>query len=307
MADAKKVVISGATGLIGKALTRRLHAQGYRVVVLARDPQAARKDVPNAADYVAWRAEVDGPWAKAVDGADAVINLAGASLIGHRWTDAYKRQILDSRVLGTRGLVNAMRKASVRPRVFINASAVGYYGASDKVGLTESDPPGDDFLGGVCVAWEAEARPAQYLGVRTVILRTGIVLDKDGGALPLMALPFRLYGGGPIRPGTQWLSWIHIADELGILLQAFMDERWQGAINATSPHPLTNRDFSAAIAKALHRPSWFPVPKFALNVALGEAAEMLTTGQNVIPVKAQALGYTFKYGDAKSALADLLG
>ncbi len=306
MPDGKRVVITGATGLIGRALARRLQAQGYGIVVFARDPAKAREDLPGAAEYVAWRAEENGPWAKAVDGADAVINLAGAPLIGHRWTDAYKRQIRDSRVLGTRGLVNAMRQAAVKPRAFINGSAIGYYGASDKIGLTESDAPGRDFLGEVCAAWEAEAKPAQDAGVRTAIIRTGIVLDKHGGALPLMALPFRLFGGGPIRPGTQWLSWIHIADELDIILQALADERWQGPINATAPHPLTNRDFSAAIGKALHRPSWFPVPKFALNVALGEAAEMLTTGQNVVPAKALSLGYSFKYSEASAALADLL-
>ncbi|MFN8475605.1 MAG: TIGR01777 family oxidoreductase [Anaerolineae bacterium] len=307
MGDGKRVVITGATGLIGRALARRLQAQDYKIVVFARNPAKAREDLPGAAEYVAWRAEESGPWAKAVDGADAVINLAGSPLIGHRWTDAYKREIRDSRVLGTRGLVNAMQQADVKPRMFINGSAIGYYGATDEVGLTESDPPGQDFLGETCVAWEAEAARAQDIGVRTAIVRTGIVLAKDGGALPLMALPFRLYGGGPIQPGTQWLSWIHIADELGIILQAFADERWQGPINATAPHPLTNRDFSAALGKALHRPSWFPVPKFALNVALGEAAEMLTTGQNVIPAKALSLGYTFKFTEAGDALANALG
>jgi NAD dependent epimerase/dehydratase family enzyme len=329
MADTKRVIVTGATGLIGKQLCFQLAAKGYEVVVCSRNPESARRMVPEAAEHVAWAAAEDGPWASAIDGAYAVINLAGANLFGKRWNEAYKREIRDSRVIGTRGLVNAMAKAQHKPAVFISGSAVGYYGFRDDTKLDESAAPGDDFLARMCVQWEQEATRAEELGIRTVLIRSGIVLSKpDGalpinlrgaswsrpgivldtrhGALPLMALPFRFFVGGPILPGNQWFSWIHIDDEVGLIRLTLENEQARGPINATAPEPQTNREFSKTLGKVIGRPAWLPVPGFALKLMLGELAGMVTQGQRVVPQQAQKLGYPFKYPTSDEALRDLL-
>jgi uncharacterized protein (TIGR01777 family) len=306
MTEQKRVVVTGATGLIGKPLCERLRERGYAVVVFSRDPAHARKAVPSAAEYVAWAPAESGPWAKAIDGAHAIINLAGASIAGKRWSDEYKREIRDSRVIGTRGLVKAMAEAANKPQVFVSGSAVGYYGFRDDTKLDENAAPGDDFLSKVCQEWEQEALKADALGIRTVVVRSGIVLDAKEGALPQLMLPFRMFVGGPILPGTQWFSWIHLNDEIGIIVLALEDERARGPINATAPEPQTNRDFSKALGNALHRPSLMPVPGFALQLLVGEFAETLTSGQRVIPKKAQELGYQFKYPTSDQALQEIV-
>jgi len=306
MADGRTVVVTGATGLIGRRLCRRLSEMGYRVVVFARNSEAARRAAPDAAEWVAWTAAETGPWAGAVDGAHAVVNLAGAPIIGKRWSDAYKREIRDSRVVATRGLVNAMRAAYRTPKVFVGGSAVGYYGARDDTPLDESAAPGRDFLARLCVDWEAEALKARDIGVRAAVIRTGIVLSDQGGALKTQLLPFRFFVGGPILPGTQWTSWIHLEDEVGIILLALENEQAEGPFNATAPNPQTNRDFSGAIGNVLGRPDLFPVPGFALKLALGEAAGTLVTGQRAIPKRASDLGYTFQFPTSELALRDLL-
>lgn len=303
----KRVIVAGATGLIGKAVCKALQARGYDVVVFSRDPESARKKVPGAAEYVAWQPEEQGVWAGQIDGAWAVINLAGAPIAGKRWTDDYKRQIVDSRVIGTRGLVGAIAAAHERPQVLINGSAIGYYGARDAAPLDERAAPGDGFLARVVGDWEAEALKAEAFGVRTALIRTGVVLDKGEGALALQKLPFQFFVGGPILPGTQWVSWIHLADEVGIILHALEQEGLRGPINATAPAPQTNHDFSAALGHALGRPSWLPVPGLALKVALGEFADTVTTGQRVIPKKALEMGYEFQYGTSEEALRAALG
>jgi uncharacterized protein (TIGR01777 family) len=303
----KRVIVTGATGLIGKAVCKELQARGYDVVVFSRAPESARKKVPGAVGYVAWQPEEGGAWAKEVDGAWAIINLAGASVAGKRWNEKYKRQIRDSRVIGTRGLVRAIAAASERPQVLINGSAIGYYGARDATPLDEGAAPGNDFLAGVVRDWEAEATKAEALGVRTALIRTGVVLDKGEGALALQKLPFQFFVGGPILPGTQWVSWIHLADEVGLILLALENEGIRGPINATGPAPQTNRDFSAALGGALGRPSWFPVPGFALKAALGEFAATVVTGQRVIPKKALEAGYEFRYSTSEAALRAALG
>ena len=331
MLDNKRVVVTGATGQIGRALCKQLVAKGYQVVVFSRNPQQARRAVPNAADYVPWQPAESGDWASKVDGAHAVIHLAGASLFGKRWSAEYKREIIASREIGTRGLVNAISRAQAKPNVFISSSAVGYYGPSGDTKIDESGPPGHDFLAQVCKVWEQEAEKAQALGVRTVILRTGVVigssegrppfpidlrraslsrpgviLKTEEGAFPLLMLPFRFFAGGPILPGTQWFSWVHLDDLVGILLLALEDERVRGPINATAPQPQTNRDFAKTLGRVMGRPAWIPVPGFAMKLLLGEMADMITTGQRVVPKRAEELGYRFKYPSSEQAVRQIL-
>jgi uncharacterized protein (TIGR01777 family) len=306
MAEQKRVIVTGATGLIGKALCKRLIDKGYAVVVFSRDPDAARQAVPGAAEYVAWTPAERGPWMGAVDGAYAVISLAGASIAGKRWSPQYKQQILNTRTLGTRGLVQAMAQAGRKPRVFISGSAIGYYGFRDDTRLDEGATPGDDFLAQVVKAWEAEAVKAEPLGIRTVLIRTGLVLDKHEGALAKMMLPYYFFAGGPVLPGSQWYSWIHLADEVGLILWALEDERVRGPVNATAPEPATNKAFASTLGKVMGRPAWAPVPGFALRIVVGEAEQLLTTGQRVIPKKAQDLGYQFQFPALEPALRDIL-
>lgn len=303
----KRVVVAGATGLIGRSLYRQLLERGYEVTVFSRDSAAAKRRVPGAHGYVDWEPAENGPWASAIDGAHAVVNLSGATVFGRRWTEAYKREIRDSRVVGTRGLVRAMFRAGRRPQVFVAGSAVGYYGFRDDTPIDEGAGPGDDFLARVCVDWENEALQAGSGGIRTVRLRSGIVLSQEEGALPQMLLPFRLFGGGPILPGTQWLSWVHLADQVGLILFALENDTISGPLNATAPEPLRNRDFAALLGKHYGTPSWLPVPGFGLRVLLGEVADMISEGQRVIPRAALDAGYQFRFATADAALRDLFG
>lgn len=302
----KRVVVTGATGLIGREVCAALIGKGYEVVVFSRDPQAARAKVPGAAEYVAWIPSDSGPWAAAIDGAHGVISLAGASIAGKRWTPAYKQEILDTRVIGTRGLVAAMAAAQTKPEVFVSGSAIGYYGPRDDTPLDEGDAPGQGFLTEVVKAWEAEARKAEALGIRTAMIRTGVVLDKDEGALPQMVLPFKFFAGGPVLPGTQWVSWVHLRDEVGIIVLALEHESARGPINAVAPGAQMYRDFVRTLGAVIHRPSWAPVPGFAVQLLVGESAELVTTGQRVVPKRAQELGYRFQFPASEGALRDIL-
>jgi uncharacterized protein len=302
-----RVVVTGATGLIGRGVCKALIEKGYEVVVFSRDPGSARAKVPGAAEYVAWTPSESGPWVAAIDGAHGVISLAGATIAGKRWNPEYKREIRDTRVIGTRGLVSAMAAARVKPQVFVSGSAVGFYGPRDDTPLDESASTGNDFLSGVVREWEAEALKAEALGIRTALVRTGVVLDKDEGALPQMVLPFKFFAGGPILPGTQWVSWIHLRDEVGIILLALENEAARGPLNAAAPGSQQYKDFARTIGAVLGRPSWAPVPGFAVRIVAGEAAEIVTTGQRVIPKKAQELGYTFNFPASEGALRDVLG
>ncbi len=310
MSNARRVILTGATGLIGRQLFAALRERGYEVVVFSRSPERARAALPGAADYVAWAPAESGPWAAALDGAYGVIHLAGApisqGLIGVRWTAAHKREIIDSRVIGTRGLVQAMGAAARRPAVLVCASAVGYYGPRDDTPLDESASPGADFQAKVCTAWEREAIQAEAVGVRVARMRSGIVLDRKAGALGQLLIPFRLRVGGPILPGNQYYSWIHPADEVGLFMLALEDERATGPINATAPTPVTSREFSAAIGRVLGSPSWLPVPAFAMRILLGEMADIVVQGQRAIPRRAQELGYSFRFPELEPALRDLL-
>jgi uncharacterized protein (TIGR01777 family) len=311
MSNTKRVILTGATGLIGTRLFAALRERGYEIVVFTRSPDDARRKLPGAAEYVQWAPADSGPWAAALSGAHAVVHLAGApisqGLVGVRWSEAYKREIRDSRVVGTRGIVKAIAAAPSPPAVLVNASAVGYYGYRDATPLDESAPPGDDFVAQVVVAWEREAVAAEPLGVRVVRLRTGIVLDPGAGALGQLLIPFRLRTGGPILPGSQYYSWIHPDDEVNLLLLALEDGRASGPLNATAPTPVTNRDFTATLGRVLGSPSWLPVPEFGLRVALGEMADLVVKGQRVLPKRALELGYTFRFPELAPALRDLLG
>lgn len=311
MNDSKRVIVTGATGLIGKKLCAQLIDRGYQLVIFSRNPASARQTLPGAAEYVAWTPSERGEWAAAIDGAHGVIHLAGApiseGILGKRWTEAYKAEIRDSRVIGTRGIVTAMAAARRKPAVFVCASGIGYYGHRDDTRLDESAAPGNDFVARVVVAWEQEAARAEEFGIRTVRIRTGLLLDPESGVLPQIMLPFRLFVGGPVLPGSQWYSWIHPADEIALLLMALEDERVRGPLNATAPEPQTNRDFSATLGKVMESPSWMPVPEFSLRLTLGEMADLVTTGQRVLPYKAQELGYQFQYRELEPALRNLLG
>ncbi|NJP07919.1 MAG: TIGR01777 family protein [Chloroflexaceae bacterium] len=303
---ARRVVVAGATGLIGRHLCAYLHERGNEVIALVRNVEKAKRQILTATAYVHWQPSEHSAWAESLDGADALVNLAGASIFGKRWDAAYKNEIRDSRVVSTRVLFSALIAARRKPAVFINGSAIGYYGPRDATPLDEQSPPGNDFLAQVGVAWEQEALEAEELGIRTVLLRTGIVLDHDDGALPKMMLPFQLLSGGPILPGNQWLSWIHIADEIGLIALALDDERVTGPLNATAPEPQTNRDFMATLGRVMGRPSWLPTPGFGLHLLLGEVADLLVQGQRVLPRKAQSYDYQFRYPTAEAALRDLL-
>jgi uncharacterized protein len=296
------VFVTGATGLIGAALCRALAAAGHIVTALSRYASPGR--LPREVKIVQGEPSVAGAWQEALAASDACVSLAGEPIAGGRWSDERKRRIRDSRVESTRRAADVI--ASRGPKVWVAGSAIGYYGARGDEPLDEAAPPGDDFLARVCVEWEAAARPAAARA-RVVHLRTGIVLAREGGALQQMLLPFRFFAGGPIGKGDFWQSWIHLADEVALIAWALEDARVSGALHATAPAPVRNRDLARAIGAALHRPSALAVPPFALRLALGELADVVTSGQRVVPAKALELGFRFRFPTLEPALEDILG
>ncbi|MDH4085126.1 MAG: TIGR01777 family oxidoreductase [Nitrospira sp.] len=296
------IVVAGGTGFIGRALCAALGLGGHRVTILTRNAGQVVKQPGVSLNPIHWNGRDTGPWEQALEGADAVINLAGAPIAEARWTDTRKQLLTDSRVLTTRLLVRAMSQRSSIPATFISASGIGYYGASDDRRLDEGAARGQGFLADLCLAWEAEALRAAEFGTRVVLLRTGMVLEEDGGALAKMVLPFKLYAGGPIMPGTQWVSWIHRRDHIGLIQWALANNGVSGPLNAVAPEAVTMRDFCLRLGHALHRPSWFPVPEFILKLALGELGSLMTTGQRVTPRKALEAGYAFHHVTLDSAL-----
>jgi uncharacterized protein (TIGR01777 family) len=300
-----RIVITGGTGLIGSALAGDLGGAGHEVVVLTRDPDKAPPLGPNAR-AAQWDGGTPAGWASLLDGDTAIVHLAGESIAAGRWSEARKRRIRESRIESGKAVIAAIRQAAEKPRVLLQGSAVGYYGPCGDEVVTESHPAGDDFLARVCVEWEGSTAEAETLGVRRAVLRTGVVLSAAGGALPRMALPFRLMAGGPLGGGRQWFPWIHVADEVGAIRFLLERQDARGPFNLTAPRPLTNRDFSRALGRALKRPSFAPAPAFALRLLLGEMAEALLTGQRAVPHRLLELGYEFRYPEAPGALHDLL-
>jgi uncharacterized protein (TIGR01777 family) len=297
-----QIVMTGGTGFIGRSLCAALCLEGHRVTLLTRRREDAQRSCGSTVTAVEWNGREAGAWEHCLEGADAVVNLAGAPIADGRWTEARKRLLTESRVGTTRLLVEAMSRRSSNPRTLVSTSGIGYYGATDDRVLDERATHGQGFLADLCLAWEAEALRATEFGVRVVILRTGMVLEQDGGALPKMLLPFRLFAGGPIMPGTQWVSWIHRRDHIGLIRWALTTPSVSGPVNAVAPDAVTMKQFCGLIGRVLHRPSWLPVPGFALQMALGELGTLMTTGQRVNPAKALAGGYIFHYPTLEPAL-----
>jgi uncharacterized protein (TIGR01777 family) len=300
-----RVAVTGATGLIGKRLVRALQARGDEVTVLSRDPLRAREALGDV-DAHAWTLLEEPAPAAALSGRDGVVHLAGEN-VAQRWTDSSRRRIHDTRELGTRNLVAGLRAADPRPHVLVSASGSDYYGPRGDEPLTEDATPGDDFLAQVCVAWEREAQAASELGLRVVNVRTAVVLDASGGALGKMLPFFRLGIGGPVAGGRQYMPWIHADDIVGIYLAALDGDAWSGPVNAGAPDPPTNREFSRALGRALHRPAFAPIPALAVRVLYGDMAEIVTAGQRLVPTRALENGYAFRHTDLDAALRDALG
>jgi len=301
-----QIVVTGGTGFIGRPLCASLSQEGHRVTLLTRRKEEAQRSCGSNVTAVEWNGRETGAWERCLEGADAVVNLAGAPIADGRWTDARKRVLAESRVLTTRLLAEAMSRRTSKPRTLISASGIGYYGASDDRVLDEGATRGGGFLADLCLAWEAEALRTAEFGVRVVLLRTGMVLELDGGALPKMLLPFRLFMGGPIMPGTQWVSWIHRRDHIGLILWLLAASHISGPVNAVAPEAVTMKRFCELLGQVLHRPSWFPVPAFALQAALGELGTLMTTGQRINPAKALSGGYVFHYPALEPALRAIM-
>ena len=294
-----KVVVTGGTGFLGRALVSVLLGRGNDVVVVTRDPAKAR--VSAGARAVSW-----GDLPRAVEGAGAVVNLAGET-IAQRWTPAAKARIVGSRAEAAAKVGEALRAAKAKPAVLVNASAVGFYGNRGDEELTEVSRPGSGFLAETTLAWEEAARRAVSEGVRLVLPRIGIVLGEEGGALSKMLLPFRLGLGGPLGSGAQWMSWIHRDDLVALLVNALEDPRFEGPVNAVAPSPVTMKEFAATLGRVLHRPAFAPAPAFAIRAAMGEMAALVLDGQKVVPTKASAIGFRFRFAALEPALREILG
>jgi len=302
-----RVTLTGATGLIGARLVAALARRGDEVTVLSRDPEGARRRLGSGIEAVAWDPLGEPAPAHALAGRDGVIHLAGEP-VAQRWSAAAKERIRTSREQGTANLVAGLRSADPRPRTLVSASAVGYYGPHGDDQVPESAPPGEDFLAQVCVAWERAAQAAGELDVRVAIVRTGIVLDPKGGALAKMLPPFKAGVGGPVAGGGQWMPWIHVDDLVGLYVAALdgTGGDWSGPLNGSAPEPVTNRDFSKALGRALHRPALAPVPRLALRALYGEMEQIVTTGQRAVPARPLALGYAYAHPQLDEALRSAL-
>ena len=291
-----KILITGASGLIGQALQKSFTEKGYEMLL------ASRKD-PTDDKHIKWSIEDGFADPDKLEGVDVVVHLAGENVSGLRWTDEKKKAIRDSRVLGTRNVVDAISKLKAKPKTFIASSAIGFYGERGDEEVTESSAAGHNFLAGVSKEWEAESRRAEDAGIRTVLLRTGIVLSKDGGALGTMLMPFKLGVGGVVGSGKQWMSWISLDDEIAIINFAIENENIRGAVNAVAPNPVTNQEFTKTLGEVLYRPTFLPLPEFAVSMVFGEMGDaLLLASTRVLPKRLEDAGFEFKYADLKSAL-----
>jgi uncharacterized protein len=302
-----RILITGGTGLIGRPLSAALVAEGHEVTVLTRNPDKV-KDMTPGVKLAAWDGQSAHGWGHLVDGAGAIINFAGEGIGDGRWSKERKQKIRRSRLLAGKAVMEAISAAAVKPKVLVQASAVGYYGTGtgDKL-VTESASPGNDFLSKVCFDWEASTASATRMGVRRPVLRTGIVLANEGGAFPKLLLPFKFFAGGPLGSGKQWLPWIHIEDEVRAIQFALQTEAVDGPLNLAAPNPITNREMARQIGTVLGRPAFMPAPGFALKTVLGDMSTLVLDGQRAVPARLQALNFQFQFETIEPALRDLLG
>ncbi|OLE36033.1 MAG: TIGR01777 family protein [Actinobacteria bacterium 13_1_20CM_3_68_9] len=300
-----RVLVTGASGFLGSAVCDALLARGDETVGLSRNPERARQGNPTVT-WHGWNSTAERPPASALEGVDGIVNVIGEP-IDQRWTEAAKLRIRDSRVRATKNLVDAISAADPRPKALVSQSAVGYYGDRGDALVDESSGPGSSFDSDVCAAWEEAAHEAGRVGVRVAVTRTGLVLDREHGLLKQLLLPFKLGVGGPIAGGGQYMSWIHVDDEVRLMLWALDTEQASGTYNATAPNPVTNREFSRALGRVLGRPALVPVPKLALKVRFGdELGEVAAGGQRVVPRRAVDAGFEFRHAELEPALRDLL-
>ncbi|KAB2328532.1 TIGR01777 family protein [Cytobacillus depressus] len=298
-----KIVLAGGTGFVGRTLTKELEKSGHEIFILTRN--VSQRKNTEAITYVSWLEKGNHP-EEILEGIDAFINLAGESINSGRWTESRKKKILDSRLSATREALRILRRLNKKPHVFINASAIGYYGTSFTKTFTEkSSEKGEDFLATTVQQWEVEALKARDMGIRTICSRFGIILDQTDGALPRIALPYKLFAGGTVGSGEQWVSWIHLKDVVNGLLYALENEELEGPVNFTSPYPVSMKEFGKSLGQILHRPHWIPAPSFALRAVLGEMSLLILEGQKVLPTKLKEKGYPFLFEKLQDALKDI--
>jgi len=300
-----RTIITGGTGLIGRALAANLAADGHQVILLSRDP-GRTTDLPTGVTAERWDARTAAGWGHLADGAHAIVNLAGENIGAGRWTAERKRRIRDSRINAGQAVVQAVQAAQNKPDLVIQSSAVGIYGPRGDEEVSEQASPGTDFLSQIAVEWEASTAPVDQLGVRRPIVRSGVVFSNQAMAFQRMVLPFKLFVGGPIGGGRQWLPWVHIADEVGAIRFLMAHPEATGPFNLTAPETVTNAGFGRTLGKVLGRPSFMPVPGFAMRLALGEMSTVLLDGQRAVPQRLSDLGFTFRYPKLEDALRDLL-
>ncbi len=302
----KRIVITGATGLIGKKLADALIVRGDEVIVFTRNAEKARSIFPGAFECVEWNYQHPEQWKSKFENSNAIVHLAGINLFAKRWNNDFKKEVLESREVSTKNLVEAIKSCINKPEVFISASGIGYYGDCRDSILDEKSTKGNDFLADVCEVWERESQKIGELGIRNVQIRTGLVLSIEDGALKQMSPAFKLFVGGPLGNGKQWSSWLHIDDIVGIYLHAIDNKNISGAVNATTQNPVRMKEFANTLGKVLNRPSLFPVPRLILRLVVGEAVEVVTASQRINSKKLLDSGYKFKFENLEDALKDLL-
>ncbi len=304
-----KVAVTGATGFVGSRLVERLRTEGHQIVVLTRSPEHAKRVFPSSSypqlEIVGYNPIQSGAWQQAISGCDGVVNLAGAGIADERWTPQRKQEILESRATATEKLVEAIAASNSKPSVLVSTSAVGYYGTSETATFDETSASGNDFLAQVCQQWEGAAQKVKESGVRLVILRFGIVLGM-GGALGKMLTPFKMFAGGPLGTGKQWFSWIHQDDLVNLILFSLTNPQVEGVFNATAPNPVTMNELCHVLGEVLHRPSWLPVPEFALELMLGDGAKVVLEGQKVLPKRTLSTHFNYQYPTIKPALEEIV-